>query len=132
MGERRNTHAMERELRAEAVLADALADTREALSSGAARSNGGELELIDLLLESTPQGAPATWLAAAAGPDGERREVLGDVLGSVARRLAHTGEAPTERQIGTTADRHLALTHNLGGYPGEMVSFVSLLGAELG
>ena len=97
MGERRNTYAMERELRAADVLADALADTRDALSSGAARSNGGELELIDELLESEPRGALAEWLAAAAGPDGERREVLGDVLGSVARRLAHTGEASTER-----------------------------------
>ncbi len=36
------------------------------------------------------------------------------------------GEAPPERQI--TTDRRLALTHNLGGYPGEMVSFVSVLG----
>jgi acetyl-CoA C-acetyltransferase len=41
------------------------------------------------------------------------------------------GEAPADRQIATTADRHLALTHNLGGYPGEMVSFVSILGTEL-
>ena len=97
MGERRNTHAIERELRAEDLLADALADTRDALSGGTARSNGGELELIDELLESEPRGALAEWLATAAGPNGERREVLGDVLGAVARRLAHTGEAPTER-----------------------------------
>jgi acetyl-CoA C-acetyltransferase len=41
------------------------------------------------------------------------------------------GEAPPERQIGTT-DRGYALTHNLGGYPGEMVSFVSGLGNALG
>jgi acetyl-CoA C-acetyltransferase len=40
------------------------------------------------------------------------------------------GEAPPERQIRT--DRTLALTHNLGGYPGEMVSFVSILGTERG
>ena len=40
------------------------------------------------------------------------------------------GEAPPERQIQT--DRTLALTHNLGGYPGEMVSFVSVVGTELG
>jgi acetyl-CoA C-acetyltransferase len=40
------------------------------------------------------------------------------------------GEATPERQI--TTDRTLALTHNLGGYPGEMVSFVSILGTELG
>ncbi len=40
------------------------------------------------------------------------------------------GEAPEERRIAT--DRSLALTHNLGGYPGEMVSFVSILGTDLG
>lgn len=40
------------------------------------------------------------------------------------------GEAPPDRRIGN--DRSLGLTHNLGGYPGEMVSFVSILGRELG
>ena len=30
----------------------------------------------------------------------------------------------------STTDRTLALTHNLGGYPGEMVSFVSVVGTE--
>jgi len=41
------------------------------------------------------------------------------------------GEAPEARKI-PASDRSLALTHNLGGYPGEMVSFVSILGTELG
>jgi acetyl-CoA C-acetyltransferase len=41
------------------------------------------------------------------------------------------GEAPEERRI-NTAERGLALTHNLGGYPGEMVSLVCILGAERG
>jgi acetyl-CoA C-acetyltransferase len=42
------------------------------------------------------------------------------------------GEVPEERTISSlAAGRKLALTHNLGGYPGEMVSFISLLGAEL-
>lgn len=41
------------------------------------------------------------------------------------------GEVPEERRIGT-ADRKLALTHNLGGYPGEMVSFVGIFGSEVG
>jgi acetyl-CoA C-acetyltransferase len=40
------------------------------------------------------------------------------------------GEAPEERRIRTVPERSLALTHNLGGYPGEMVSFVSILGTE--
>ncbi len=42
------------------------------------------------------------------------------------------GEAPEDRRIATAKDRHLALTHNLGGYPGEMVSFVGIFGTELG
>ena len=40
------------------------------------------------------------------------------------------GEAPPERKIAN--DRPLALTHNLGGYPGEMVSFVSVVGRDRG
>ena len=40
------------------------------------------------------------------------------------------GEAPEERQIDNS--RGLALTQNLGGYPGEMVSFVSIVGTKLG
>ena len=41
-------------------------------------------------------------------------------------------EAPAERQIAsvTEAGRKLALTHNLGGQPGECVSFVSVVGSE--
>ena len=42
------------------------------------------------------------------------------------------GEAPEERRLATTGDRTLALTHNLGGYPGEMVSFVGVVGSEPG
>lgn len=40
------------------------------------------------------------------------------------------GEAPEPRRIQN--DRSLALTHNLGGYPGEMVSFVSVVGRDQG
>jgi acetyl-CoA C-acetyltransferase len=42
------------------------------------------------------------------------------------------GEAPQERRISTYGSRSLALTHNLGGYPGEMLSFVSVVGTEPG
>ena len=41
------------------------------------------------------------------------------------------GEAPPERRIPTVASgRKLALTQNLGGAPGETVSFVSIVGSE--
>ncbi|MEX0767805.1 MAG: acetyl-CoA acetyltransferase [Microthrixaceae bacterium] len=40
-------------------------------------------------------------------------------------------EAPEDRQI-DTVERGLALTHNLGGYPGDMVSFVGIWGNRLG
>ena len=39
------------------------------------------------------------------------------------------GDAPDERRVAN--DRKLALTQNLGGYPGEMVAFVSIVGTEL-
>ena len=39
-------------------------------------------------------------------------------------------ESPLERSI-STGDRNQALIHNLGGYPGEMVSFVGIVGSEL-
>jgi acetyl-CoA C-acetyltransferase len=43
------------------------------------------------------------------------------------------GEAPEERAVHTVGEgRSLALTHNLGGGPGECVSFVSVVGTELG
>ena len=41
------------------------------------------------------------------------------------------GAAPDDRKI-PASDRTLGLTHNLGGYPGEMVSFVGIYGTELG
>jgi acetyl-CoA C-acetyltransferase len=41
------------------------------------------------------------------------------------------GEAPPDRTVATVAaGRTLALTHNLGGGPGECVSFVSVVGSE--
>ena len=41
------------------------------------------------------------------------------------------GEAPEQRRLRTVeAGRSLALTHNLGGGPGECVSFVSVVGTE--
>ena len=41
------------------------------------------------------------------------------------------GEAPQQRQLRTVGEgRSLALTHNLGGGPGECVSFVSVVGAQ--
>ncbi|AHH18396.1 acetyl-CoA acetyltransferase [Nocardia nova] len=41
------------------------------------------------------------------------------------------GEAPEQRRIASIAKgRKLALTHNLGGQPGECVSFVSVVGTE--
>ena len=41
------------------------------------------------------------------------------------------GEAPDDRRIPTYGERSLALTHHLGGYPGEMVSFISILGTNI-
>ncbi len=40
------------------------------------------------------------------------------------------GEAPEDRRVDTLETRSRALVHNLGGYPGEMVSFVGIWGTE--
>jgi acetyl-CoA C-acetyltransferase len=44
--------------------------------------------------------------------------------------LQMRGEAGEQRQI--TTDKRLALSHNLGGYPGEMVSFVGIYSPDPG
>jgi acetyl-CoA C-acetyltransferase len=43
-------------------------------------------------------------------------------------------EAPPERQIASVSEegKTLGLTHNLGGRPGACVSFISIVGSELG
>jgi acetyl-CoA C-acetyltransferase len=43
-------------------------------------------------------------------------------------------EAPEDRQIRSVTElgKTLGMTHNLGGAPGECVSFVSIVGSELG
>ena len=75
-------------------------------------------------------------LVTSMNPDGGLKS-FGRPVGAAGLRmffeawLQLRGEAPEERRI-TTADRGLALTHNLGGYPGEMVSFVGIVGNERG
>ena len=73
--------------------------------------------------------------ALPVNPDGGLKSFGHPVGASGLRMVFETwlqlrGEAPKERQI--TTDRTLALTHNLGGYPGEMVSFVSIVGTQPG
>jgi acetyl-CoA C-acetyltransferase len=73
--------------------------------------------------------------ALPVNPDGGLKS-FGHPVGATGLRMMFEawlqlrGEAPAERRISTTGERTLALTHNLGGYPGEMVSFVSILGTE--
>jgi acetyl-CoA C-acetyltransferase len=67
-------------------------------------------------------------------PDGGLKS-FGHPVGASGLRMLYEvwlqlrGEAPAERRISTYGGgRSLALTHNLGGYPGEMVSFVGIFG----
>jgi acetyl-CoA C-acetyltransferase len=66
-------------------------------------------------------------------PDGGLKS-FGHPVGASGLRMMYEawlqlrGEAPEERRISTYGKRSLALTHNLGGYPGEMVSFVGIVG----
>lgn len=74
----------------------------------------------------------------AVNPDGGLKS-FGHPVGASGLRMMFEawlqlrGEAPAERRVAALdSGRNLALTHNLGGYPGEMVSFVSILGSEIG
>jgi len=68
-------------------------------------------------------------------PDGGLKS-FGHPVGASGLRMLYEcwlqlrGDAPEDRRIPTLGERSLALTHNLGGYPGEMVSFVGVFGSE--
>ncbi|HEX4654630.1 MAG TPA: acetyl-CoA acetyltransferase [Mycobacteriales bacterium] len=68
-------------------------------------------------------------------PDGGLKS-FGHPVGASGLRMLYEawlqlrGEAPADRRISTYGSRSLALTHNLGGYPGEMVSFVGIVGTQ--
>jgi len=73
--------------------------------------------------------------ALPVNPDGGLKS-FGHPVGASGLRMTFEAwlqlrrEAPDDRRIGTLDERSLALTHNLGGYPGELVSFVSIVGTE--
>ena len=69
-------------------------------------------------------------------PDGGLK-AFGHPIGASGLRMLYEcwlqlrGEAPAERAIATVAEgRTMGLTHNLGGMPGECVSFVGIFGTE--
>ena len=72
----------------------------------------------------------------AVNPDGGLK-AFGHPIGASGLRMLYEcwlqlrGEAPPDRRINTVDQgKKLALTHNLGGQPGECVSFVSVVGSE--
>jgi acetyl-CoA C-acetyltransferase len=103
-----------------------------------------ELVLMEDLGFSDPGGAWQDVLDGAFQLDGRLPvntdgglKSFGHPVGASGLRMLYEvwlqlrGEAPEDRRIPET-DRKLGLTHNLGGYPGEMVSFVGIYGPELG
>ena len=65
-------------------------------------------------------------------PDGGLKS-FGHPVGASGLRMTYECWLQLRREAGdrqVDVSRGLALTHNLGGYPGEMVSFVSVLGTE--
>ena len=103
-----------------------------------------ELVLMEDLGFSDPGAAWRDVLDGAFGLDGRLPvntdgglKSFGHPVGASGLRMLYEvwlqmrGEAPEDRRIPVT-DRNLGLTHNLGGYPGEMVSFVGIYGPELG
>jgi acetyl-CoA C-acetyltransferase len=72
----------------------------------------------------------------AVNPDGGLKS-FGHPIGASGLRMLFEcwlqlrGEAPPERQVAAVkAGKKLAMTHNLGGAPGNCVSFVSIVGSE--
>src|SRR5207237_10595589 len=73
----------------------------------------------------------------AVNPDGGLKS-FGHPIGASGLRMLFEcwlqlrQEAPAERQITSVTEdgRKLGLTHNLGGAPGQCVSFVSIVGSE--
>ena len=68
-------------------------------------------------------------------PDGGLKSFGHPVGASGLRMMFEAGSSSAARRprsAGSPTTDRLALTHNLGGYPGEMVSFVSIVGSELG
>jgi acetyl-CoA C-acetyltransferase len=103
-----------------------------------------ELVLMEDLGFSDPGGAWQDVLDGAFQLDGRLPvntdgglKSFGHPVGASGLRMLYEvwlqlrGEAPEDRRIPKT-DRKLGLTHNLGGYPGAMVSFVGIYGPELG
>ncbi len=73
----------------------------------------------------------------AVNPDGGLKS-FGHPVGASGLRMIYEawlqlrGEAPADRQVAAVAEgKTMAMTHNLGGYPGEMVSFIAIVGTEL-
>jgi hypothetical protein len=142
---RKGTKSSERE-----ALVAALVDCRETLSTGQREGHGGEVELIDEILQrleepggragdgEAPAAALADWLATFAGPAGERREGLADIVSFLVRDLAPEDDPPSE---GAAADLWQALVilvdrlYGSGVEPMGRLPFISdrlleLLGAE--
>lgn len=72
----------------------------------------------------------------AVNPDGGLKS-FGHPIGASGLRMMYEcwlqlrGEAPEERRVAAIdAGKKLAMTHNLGGSPGNCVSFVSIVGSE--
>jgi acetyl-CoA C-acetyltransferase len=137
---------------------EVIASARQAYLEAGVRDPKAELALAEVhdcftvtelvLMEDLGFAEPGTaWKAALAGaydldgdlpvnPDGGLK-AFGHPVGASGLRMLFEcwlqlrGDAPENRRIGTvSAGKTLGLTHNLGGGPGECVSFVSIVGTE--
>lgn len=131
---------------ADAYAQAGIADPRAALAMAEVHDCFTPTELV--LMEDLGFCARGTaWKEVLAGtfdrdgelpvnPDGGLKS-FGHPVGASGLRMFYEcwlqlrGLAPPERRIATAGSgRDLALVHNLGGYPGEMVSFVGIVGTS--
>jgi len=130
----------------QAYLEAGIRDPRESLALAEVHDCFTVTELV--LMEDLGFAERGTaWKAALAGafdldgdlpvnPDGGLK-AFGHPVGASGLRMIFEcwlqlrGEAPDDRAIRTVSEgKKLGLTHNLGGGPGECVSFVSIVGSE--
>ena len=116
----------------------AMAEVHDCFTPAELAHHGGpRLRRAGHRVEGGARRAPSTSKGdLPVNPDGGLKS-FGHPVGAsglrmVVRVLAPAARRGARRSASIATDRKLALTHNLGGYPGEMVSFIGLFGPELG
>ena len=110
-------------------------------SQAALKKAGWTVKDLDLVEANEAFAAQAVAVGKELGLDAAKLNVnggaiaLGHPIGASGLRMIYEMYLQLQGRAGERQRKQepvLGLTHNLGGYPGEMVSFISILGSSLG